>query len=51
MFLMLKDFVENGGLKELGVKVLEIVGWWFGRLIEGFNSLMYGIKIIENVCK
>ncbi|CAH3161319.1 unnamed protein product [Pocillopora meandrina] len=45
---MLKDSAENGGLKELGVKASEIVGWRPGRPTEGPNSSTYGTKTTEN---
>ena len=48
---MLKDSAENGGLKELGVKASEIVGWRPGRPTEGPNSSTYGTKTTENSCK
>lgn len=49
---MLKDSAENGGLKDLGVKGSEIVGWRPGRPTEGPKSSTPSIKSTESsTCK
>ena len=46
---MLKDSAKNGGLKELGVKASEIVGWRPGRPTEGPKSSTWGYFVIHHL--